>query len=248
MRWDAIKQAWSLAKESFPGTKRLFVQMPSRFAGSGRLRVIDLDEPDKTLGEIHYRYLCRNGQNTLAMGLNHLEKTASGPTFAGEFKVATAAIQDDGKIDAEAVVLQYPNPIELGEQIAQLAAGSSDGFKGMSKIKKSALKTWIKSANFDPEMEPFVSAPLGLLGFEVENDCFNVRTAKKKDNFEYGVGDRVRVIDSFSRDYNEGGEVKDAVKREQRDYYLVLVDGSSNPAWFEAGQVQKIMAGTTWTA
>lgn len=243
MRWEAIKQAWALARESFPSVKRLYVELPHRFRDSGECPVFDLEKADEPIGKIAYKTTCIDGNPLIFMNLHGKEKSASVTRVPSiEFPVPAAPLQKVAYLDAKSVMAQYQDPGDLAEQVAYLAMGHETG--PLHNVKTAALterdlKTWLLDAGFQPGILPHAVKALGRMGIDiVKSEDYNLREAKhKKRRFENYQ--KVRVVDPRSREYQEGAQILDHKRdKENNDWYQVLVDASSIPTWFHESQIQ----------
>lgn len=69
------------------------------------------------------------------------------------------------------------------------------------------------------------------------------KTICSKKKHKFNPGDRVRIVLDESTEYMECGEVVGRKQHEDKDWFLVLPDGSSNPRWFNGPALRPNMAG-----
>lgn len=246
MRWDVTKAAWTLAKNHFSKVGRLFVSLPHRFAGEGACPVYDLDAPELPIGHIQYRLL--TGQDDKPIISMHLDdKTSEAPmerkaSISFEAPCAFAKVHDDQSINAADVSTKYSTE-SLGEQMAYLILGHEDGLglaEPRREVSAAEIEAWIAKTGFPCETVPFATSKLASLGIKIA-------AKNKKDKRKFEQSSKVRVVDPISSQYNECGSVM-SFKMDRDDdleWYLVRVDGSSEPAWYREWQLAADMAGKT---
>jgi len=242
MRWEAIKQAWALARENFPEVKRLYVDLPHRFRDSGECSVFDLEEMEKPLGKIAYKMTHIDGKPVIMMCINEMTKTAAATrSDTIEFKVQTAPLTKTAFLDSKAIVAQYQDSAELGEQIAYLVLGHETSplyGKKVAAMARKSLKTWFVDNSLPLAALDATVAALDAHGVRVlASKDFNLKEAKiKRQKFE--IYQKVRIIEPRSMEYQEGAQVVECQRDEEdNDWYLVIVDGSSAPKWFHESQI-----------
>jgi hypothetical protein len=241
MRWNIVKQAWSLAREKFPKAKRLFVELPDRFRGFGECAVLDLETPDKPLGKITYEAHCEDGKPVLSMKLQDGQVKTAMPRFASlDMKTESSEAQLAKKfsICAADIMAKYPEPRILGEQIAYLIAGHEDGLSKTAELDEYMVHDWVEKHGFPAESVFHAEEKLDELGLKIAR-----KKEKKFKNFE-----KVRIVDPGSRDYNEGAQIIGRKRdKDKNDWYQVIVDGSSQPIWLNERQLAKNEVGSLKT-
>jgi hypothetical protein len=70
-----------------------------------------------------------------------------------------------------------------------------------------------------------------------------VREAMHRGQRKFKDYERVRVLDPMSMEYQEIGQILMSKRTKKGRVYLILVDGSSKPAWFHEDHVAENMAG-----
>lgn len=237
MRWDIIKKAWTLAKEKFPKTERLYVDLPDQFRGFGECSIIDLDKPEEKLAKIVYEAHCDKGKPILSLRLENSLTEAEMPKASIQLK-SEAAIQpllQKNSISASDIMDKYQDPAVLGEQLAYLIAGHEDGIKTAS-IDEDQVDQWLERYGFAPESIFHVEPKLAEMGIILARR----KKMKKFKNYE-----KVRVVDPRIMEYNEGAQVVGRRRdKEKNDWYQVIVDGSDKPIWLHEDQLAKNEVGS----
>jgi hypothetical protein len=245
MRWKITKAAWNMAKKLFPSTKRIYVEIPARFASNGECKIIDLESPDKPLGYIPYAVAFDGGCASVILGT---AKTVSIPmprSASIEFQVPAAPWAKERAVVAADISPNYQDQETLAQEVARLAAWHSEGpEKDGASIKEADLHKWLSECGFPGSISEPVERGLSSLGFSVEKQPkFNARAAKKREPrfFDY---QKVRVVDPRIMDHNEGARILDRHRDgEDSDWYLVIVDGSEKPIWLNERQLEPNKAG-----
>lgn len=242
MRWEITKKAWVLAKERFPKTERLFVELPDKFLGTGECSVFDLDAPERPLGKIAYEAKCVDGQPRISMSLGERTAEASLPKF-GAMTIKTAhreeILERRQTIDAPTIMEQYKDMAVLGEQIAYLIAGHPNGLVKTEQntdegMHAGLVETWVVENGFPREAFPHVEVKLAALGFKIS------RKQKKK----FMTFEKVRVVDPRLMQYNEGARILGYKRdKDKQNWYQIIVDGSEKPIWLNEMQLAKNEAG-----
>lgn len=248
MRWKVIKEAWQLARESFPKVERLYVSFPDRFRNSGECEVLDLEKPGVPLGRIDYKMGCHDQSPVVFMSLDKRSKSVSLPRQAAlELKIETVPPGKASSIHAEDIIEKYGDSSVLGEQLAYLCVGHEEGPLYLSKrdsIDETDLADWIKKAGFPPRVLPHVTGKLEEMGIAVlPEDRFNLKLAKGKKKHKQKFPDftKVRVTDPRLLSENRGGQIKGWDKNDGG--YWVLVDGASKPIKMYENQFEENTVG-----
>lgn len=247
MRWNLVKEAWSLARKKFPDTKRLFVDLPEKFRCEGQCAIYDLDKPDEPIGVLKYRAKMADQQPVIIVSLGGMEATAGIAQFGSiDLPVSSAERQlaKKASINAQDINARYPDPSLLGEQVAYLVLGHEDGplYKAAEKrISSHVLAQWGRVHGFTEQAMVCAREQLENMGVEVsEPSTFNLKTAKRPKKKEFENFQKVRITEPKSMELNEGGQIIDHKRNEQEDdFYLVIVDGSSVPSWYREDQIEK---------
>lgn len=231
MRWKVIKEAWQLARESFPKVERLYVSFPNRFRNSGECEVVDLEKPREPLGKIDYQMGCHDETPVVFLSMNKASKSVDLPKQAAlELKTEVVPLSKASSICAEDIMAKYADSPVLGEQLAYLCVGHEEGPLYRSQqdsISESALSDWIRKAGFPQEVLPHVTGNLGKMGIRTfaEEGQFNRKKKKQKQKFPDFA--KVRIVDPRLLSENRGGQIKKYDKTDGG--YWVLVDGASQP-------------------
>jgi hypothetical protein len=231
MRWNVIKEAWQLAKESFPKVERLYVSFPDRFRGSGECDVVDLEKPGESLGKIAYKMGCHDKTPVVFLSINKTSKSVKLPRQAAlDLKAETVPLVKASSICADDIMAKYGDSSVLGEQLAYLCVGHEEGPLYQSEcdsISEAALAEWVKKAGFPQTILPYVQDNLEKMGVRtLEDKGFNLKSAKGKKERKFPDFARVRVIDPRLLSENRGGQIRGYDKK--TGLYRVLIDGSSN--------------------
>jgi hypothetical protein len=242
MRWDVVKKSWELARDKFDGVKRLYVETPANFEANGKCRVFDLDSPGDPIGTIAYQTVSENGGSAIKLSLEDVK--ASVPT--GRFAIdnlpiisKTSELKARNSISVPDIMARYPDTKILGEQVAYLIVGHEDGLAGR-ELEDYDVDDWVLDRGFPPQILDGVKTAMAGIG---------IVTCRDRRERRFQPGDKIRIVDPNLRDYGEGGQVRDfkTTKDKERDkiigWYLVLVDGSSEPVWVQEQQLAKNMAG-----
>jgi hypothetical protein len=245
MRWKITKAAWKLAKDQFPSTRRLYVDVPPKFASSGECCVFDLDKPSEKIGTIPYGVVFDGGQAFVVLRSEKQAIRVQSPRLASfELETDCAPQASRPSIVASEIAANYQDQELLGEQVAYLAAWHAEGPpKNGAEIKEAELRSWLKICGFAEEIFKPVKDRLSDLGFSVPSQPrFNVAKRKKKRKFtDY---QRVRVMDPRLMDHNEAARILDVHRdKDRNDWYLVIVDGSERPIWLNEKQLEPNEAG-----
>lgn len=238
MRWEIIKKAWSLASQKFPNTKRLFVDVPEKFLGSGECHVIDLEHPEEPLGKISYQARCENGKPILSIKLDEQEEKVALLKSELQFKIATTIepLAKKNTILASDIMAKY-HESDLGEQVAYLILGHPEGLAG-NELDPEVVGQWIIDHGFPSVIIENVKTALASAGVQ----CVARKKGKKRmfENFE-----KVRVVDPRIMEYNEGARVVGHKRdKELNDWYQVIVDASDKPIWVNEKQLAKNTVGS----
>lgn len=246
MRWNLIKEAWSLARKKFPDVKRLFVDLPDKFKCEGQSAVYDLDKPDSPIGILKYHAKISDNHPVVIISMGEMEIETGVPRFAS-IDMPVAADQKPlvkkASISGQDIMAQYPDINVLGEQIAYLVVGHEDGplYKvANKKISTDSLARWGRAFGFPEEAVMASREKLADLGVEVvESQAFNLRVAKRPKKKEFENFQKVRIVEPASMQLNEGGQIVDHKRNEkEEDFYLVIVDGSDEPSWYREDQIE----------
>ncbi len=237
MRWEIIKKAWSLANKQYPKVKRLYVDMPERFTGSGDCLVIDLDKPDELLGKISYQARCDDGKPVLSMKLEEAEeKAALSKNASFSYSVASKIESFSSKniILASDIMTKYQGD-DLAEQVAYLIAGHEEGLRGQ-ELDTWLIESWINDHGFPAEITAGVEESLSNLGIKV---------AKRGKRRLFQNYEKVRVVDPHIMEYNEGARIITHRRdKDSCDWYQIIVDGSDKPIWLNEKQLAKNTVGS----
>jgi hypothetical protein len=247
MRWNLIKEAWSLARKKFPDVKRLFVDLPEKFKCEGQCAIYDLDEPDEPVGILKYHSKMADNHPIIIVSVGEMEIETGVPRFASVDMAVESAqrpLVKKASINGPDIMAQYPDQAVLGEQIAYLVVGHVDGplYKASDRrISTDSLVRWGRAFGFSEEAIIASHEKLADLGVEVTaTQAFNLRIAKRPRKKEFENFQKVRVIDPRSMQLNEGGQVVEHKRNEEdEDFYLVIVDGSEEPSWYKEDQIEK---------
>lgn len=246
MRWNVIKEAWALARKKFPDMKRLFVDLPDRFHCEGQCGIYDLENPDEPIGILKYRASMSEDQPVVIVSMGEIEVSAGMPRFGSidlEPSASEKPLVKKASISAKDISAKYPDPDVLGEQVAYLVLGHEDGLLhkvAEKRVSTDSLYQWGRAFGFSAEAMLAAKDKLQELGVEVyEPSTFNLKTAKRPKKKEFKNFQKVRIVEPASMQLNEGGQVLDHKRKEgEEDFYLVIVDGSSEPSWYHEDQLE----------
>jgi hypothetical protein len=248
MRWEIVKQAWEMAKKTFPSA-RIYVDLPPRFSAKGSCPVLDL-EKNEPLGNIDYSIVGLGGKPTLVLQLGEQCKKASLDNVSLEVKTSVKELKP-AKLGAKDVLGKCQDLRDVGQRVAILAAGhESSPLRGQDSIRRSTLIDWMSKEGFPKDSFPYAKASLKNMGIVVQD--FNLRDAKRKNKPSFQEQDVVRVVDPNMRDEGKCGRViqvarqgKDKQKDKNKGFaYLVRIDGASKESWFAEWQLAPNRAGS----